>query len=85
MQGIYFSAHRGYASAFGLGLMFKSLTDFFFLDAWLTVMFSYEIITSFSGCILAVTTALCPLKGGIKLVGVALDAMSATDRKVKVA
>lgn len=29
MQGIYFLTHRGNASAFGLGLMFRSLTVFF--------------------------------------------------------
>lgn len=45
MQGIYFPAHQGNASAFGLGLMFRSLTDFF--SAFVTAVFSYEIITSF--------------------------------------
>lgn len=45
MQGIYFPAHQGNASAFGLDLMFRSLADF--LDACVTAVFSYEIITSF--------------------------------------
>lgn len=84
MQGIYFPAHQGNASAFGLDLMFKFLTDFF-SDAWVTAVFSYEIITSLLGCILAITTAFSILKGGIKLMGIALDAMSAIDRKVEAA
>lgn len=84
MQGIYFPVHQGTASAFGLDLMFKFLTDFF-SDAWVTAVFSYEIITSLLGCILAVTTAFSILKGGIKLMGIALDAMSAIDRKVEAA